>query len=145
MKITVANQDRTADLGAALQASARARRQSGPQPIILPPEISALALRDAASDADYLAILIRLMRRREDSDTRDFDVPRRAGRAGALLAAVKKALWKLLRYQHDRMAFQQNLFNELTVSALEYEAARRQQEHEELIRRVAELEARLKP
>lgn len=144
MKITVANRDRTADLGAAVRTTAQARRQQGPQPISIDPEISALRLRQAASDTEYLEILIRLMRRREDSDTRDFEILRKGGRLGPFVAAAKKFLWKLLRYQHARMAFQQNLFNEMAVSALEYEAVQRRREIESLGRRVAVLEARVK-
>ena len=45
---------------------------------------------------------------------------------------MKNSLWKLLRYQHDRIAFQQSAANELAIHALEFQAGR-----------IAELERRL--
>ena len=55
--------------------------------------------------------------------------------------ALKTVLWKLLRYQHDRTAFQQNLINELAIDALEFQQDRLDRELTELQQRVAGLEA----
>ena len=142
MKLIVAGHDRTQDLGPALrqQAAMMARGDDRHQPARIAANISALALRGAASDAGYLDELIRLLRYRDGVDTLPFHIPGRPGLCGRLLVRVKQGLWKLLRYQHDRIAFRQNLINTLLASALEFELAQRQKEMAGLKRRVAELE-----
>lgn len=142
MKLSIAGQDRTKDLGAALrqQAGIIARGDTSCQPARLPAEISALALARAKSDADYMDRFIRLIRCRDAVDTLPFHIPRKPGFAGRCMASFKAFLWKLLRYQHDRIAFRQNLINTQLTSALEFEFTQRQKETEDLKRRVAELE-----
>ena len=139
MKLIVAGQDRTADLGAAVRADA-ARRPMGPKPGTLPESISALRLRQSASEADYLAELLRLLRYRDNVDTLPLDIPRRPGLAGALAAKIKAVLWKVLRYQHNRITGRQNMINNLYTSALEFEHRARQREIQELRRRLEALE-----
>lgn len=142
MKIVVAGQDRTRELEPELRRTVEAMARLAPrrQPARVPAEISALALMRAASDAEYLNQLIRLIRCRDAVDTLDFYIPRRPGLTGLCLARLKAFLWKLLRYQHDRIAFRQNLINTLLSSALEFESVARQKEMADLRRRVAELE-----
>ena len=53
---------------------------------------------------------------------------------------MKTVLWKLLRYQHDRLTLQQNLINELEINAVEFQRDRVNQELADLKRRVADLE-----
>ena len=141
MKIIVAGQTRTADLGAAVRADA-ARRPVGPKPGTLPESISALRLRQMASEADYLAELLRLLRYRDNVDTLPFDIPRKTGLAGGAMARFRAVLWKLLRYQHDRISGRQNMINNLYSSALEFEHQQHQRELCELRDRLARLEAR---
>ena len=142
MKLSVAGQDRIQDLGQALhqQAEAMERGPARRKLVPLPPEISALALARAQSDAEYMDHLIRLIRYRDAVDTLDFDIPRKPGLAGLIMTRLKAFLWKLLRYQHDRIAFRQNLINTQLTSALEFEFTQRQKETADLKRRVAELE-----
>ncbi len=142
MKISVAGRDRTQDLGPDLrrQAENMARGDTSRQPAKLPDSISALALRKATSDADYLNELIRLLRWRDGVDTLPFHIPCRPGLCGRLAVRIKEVFWKLLRYQHDRIAFRQNLINTQLTSALEFEIVQRQKEADELKQRVAELE-----
>lgn len=142
MKITIAGRDRTDDLGPVLrtQAEAMARGDTICQPAKLPDEISALALSRTTSAEDYLSELTRLLRYREGVDALSFHIPVRPGRCGRLLGRVKQGLWKLLRYQHERMAFRQNLINAQLTSALEFEIVQRRQETDDLKRRLAELE-----
>ena len=139
MKIQVANQDRTADLGAVLRQQA-----AGRQPVGLPPRLapqhSALALRDARNTAEFQDLLVNLIRIRRGITTADFPIPRKPGWKGGLLAGIRKFLWKLLRYQHDRMAFQQNVLNELLIGALEFERGQRLAETGALRRRIEALE-----
>jgi hypothetical protein len=113
-----------------------------PQPRFLSPEHSALSLREAQTDAEYLDRFIRLLRIRPGLDTADFEIPRKPGLKGEFSAWVKKYLWKGLRYQHDRMAIQQNVINELVASLAEFEATSRRADVAALEKRVAELEAK---
>lgn len=142
MKLSIAGHDRTPDLGSALrrQAEIMARGDDRHQPARIAANISALALAQAQSDADYLDHFIRLIRYRDAVDTLNFDIPRKPGVVGRCLARFKAFLWKLLRYQHDRIVFRQNLINTQLTSALEFEFTQRQKEAADLTRRVAELE-----
>lgn len=142
MKITIAGRDRTDDLGPVLrtQAEDMARGDTSCQPARLPDEISALVLARTKSAEDYLSEMMRLLRYREGVDALPFHIPVRPGRCGRILGRVKQGLWKLLRYQHERMAFRQNLINAQLTSALEFEVVQRRQETEDLKRRLAELE-----
>jgi hypothetical protein len=142
MKLSVAGQDRTHDLGRELrlQAEAMERGESNhkPKPALVAPDIIPLAR--AQSEAEYLDQLIGLIRSRNAVETLDFAIPRKPGVVGLFMTRLKALLWKLLRYQHDRIAFQQNLINTQLTSVLEFEFTPRQKETADLKRRVAELE-----
>lgn len=145
MKLIVAGQDRTADVGARLQEdAARLRQGTGRKaPSWIPPDVQTHGLLHTPSQAAYLRELIRLLRYRDGVDTLDFVIPARPGFKGRLLGYLKRFLWKLLRYQHDRIAFRQNSINGYFASALEYENADREASLAALQHRVAALEARL--
>lgn len=147
MKILVANKDRTEDLGADIRKSAQVRMRGGERevPDRIAPDISALSLARPKSEADYLNNLIRLIRYRDAVDTHDFAIPRKSGLSGMILIRIKSFLWKLLRYQHNRIAFRQNLINGLCTSALEFEIALRQKTMADLDQRLQRLESRLPP
>ncbi len=147
MKILVANKDRTDDLGADIQKSAQVRMRGGERevPAQIAPDISALSLARPKSEADYLNNLIRLIRYRDAVDTHDFAIPRQPGMSGLILSRLKSFLWKLLRYQHNRIAFRQNLINGLCTSALEFEIACRRKAVADLDQRLQRLESRLPP
>ena len=140
MKIIIADNDRTKDLGAEIRRAANTRRR-GRAPQSVSPIIGALCLSKTESEEEYLREFIRLLRYRDAFDTLDFDIPRRPGPRGRVMAAIKKLLWKLLRYQYARIAFKQNLINRMFTNALECEFALRERETGELKRRIEELEA----
>lgn len=141
MKILINNSDRTAEMETRIRNGSHAHAgRRGPDEIAQ--DISALRLADAASETEYQQTLLRLIRYRDNVDTLPFDIPHRGGIRGRVMVAVKQALWKLLRYQHDRMTFRQNLINTLYTSAIEYEQDRREQEIKRLEARIAELEKR---
>ena len=142
MKIQFAGRDRTEDIGARIQAAIR-KRSGAPSPAVVPPDISALNLLQAKSEAEYQERLLRLIRYRDNVDTLPFDIPRRPGLAGALLTRVKVMLWKLLRYQHDRITGRQNLINSTYSGALEYEHRILMAELEQLKKRMAALESQM--
>lgn len=135
MQLTVASKDRSGDLGRDVAAAA-ARLQASGTVGALAPEHSALALKAAEDRADYLRRYLDLLRLRHGIRTADYHVPRGPGLRGKTALALKTFLWKLLRYQHDRMAFQQNAVNELAIDALEFQ-------REELERDVADVKRRL--
>lgn len=136
MKICVAGKDCSADLAGRL-----AEQQSpAPEPRFLSPQHSALSLKNAKNTAEYQDILLALIRIRRGITTADFAMPRKPGWMGCVLGKVRGFLWKVFRYQHDRMAFQQNVLNELMAGALEFERDQRRREMEELRARVAAME-----
>jgi hypothetical protein len=146
MKIIIAGQDCTEELGGEVQRKAvelkKLKGRAAPPRVSA--EIGALALHKSLSDADYLDHFVRLLRYRDAFDTYDFDIPRRPGSAGAIMAKIKKVLWKLLRYQHDRIAFRQNLINGLFTSAVEFEVTERKRKAAEIDRRLDNLEELLR-
>ena len=139
MKIIINNQDRTADMQERIERGMQEHAQR-PPPVEVPAELNALALRDAQSHAEYQDTFIRLIRYRDNVDTMPFDIPHRGGWRGKCAVWVKTKLWTLLRYQHDRITFRQNLINSLYSSALEYEREQRRAEAARLEARIAALE-----
>ena len=133
--VLIGGQDRTTDVGQAIVAAAAQRRAAAPDPVD-DRVAGILALRQAGSESEFNARLIELLQQRAGLDTGPFPIPRKPGRAGRMVARAREALWKLLRYQHDRMAFQQSALNLQTAYALEFE-------RDELLRKVRALEERV--
>ena len=138
MKIIISGKDRTADLGSQI-AEGAAGRMKDPRCAFLPWSLNALSLRDAKGAGIYYDRFLQLLRAKHHVGTLDFDVPRRPGLIGSVQGMVRSFLWKLLRYQHDRITFRQNLINSQLVSALEFE----REEMKKIADRFAELEKRL--
>lgn len=118
MKIILAARDRTDEFRASISDAVRRMEAKGVC-TFLPPEISALRLREAQTEAEYLDMFTDLVRRRQHVDTRGFVIPRRGGAVGRLLWIIRALLWEALRYQHDRMAFRQNQVNSNLMALLE--------------------------
>ena len=140
MRLFVAGKDETAEIGGEL--TRRAARHQGP----LSPwsaADSALSLKDSRDMAEYLERYGKLMRLRYALSTDPFPIPGKPGLMGTLMKKVKSLLWKLLRYQHDRMAHQQSALNELIISAQEFQHTAFSQRIEALEQRIQELEKRL--
>lgn len=89
---------------------------------------------------DYLERYGKLMRFRYALCTDPFPIPGKPGFAGTLIKKLKTFLWKLLRYQHDRMSHQQNAINELVISAQDFQNSAIQQRLNTLEQRIQELE-----
>jgi hypothetical protein len=142
MKITVAGEDRSGDLGSAVLEQAAALRAAGSAGA-LSPEHSALSLRQASDADEYLNRFIGLIRMRHGVRTTDYYIPRAPGLRGRVSLSLKTFLWKLLRHQHERIAFQQNLINELEINSAEFQRDRLKQEIAELKRRLDSLEKSL--
>ena len=80
------------------------------------------------------------MRLRYALCTEPFPIPGKPGLTGCLMKRLKALLWKLLRYQHDRMAQQQSAINELVISAQDFQNTAFTQRIEALEQRIQELE-----
>ena len=139
MNLSVAGKDRSGDLGRAVAADA-ARLQAAGDVGALSPEHSALVLKTATDRADYLRRYLGLLRLRHGVRTADYYIPRGPGWRGRLAVALKTVLWKLFRYQHDRIAFQQNAVNELAIDALEFQREELERDLADVKRRLAALE-----
>lgn len=120
MKITVANKDRRSDLGRELEAAATARADHVADRLLVR-EISALRLREASTESEFLTQYIEHLRIRHGLHVQPSLVPGKPGLLSGILRWVKARLGSLLRYQHDHTAFQQGLMNELLVEALEFQ------------------------
>lgn len=118
MNIRIAGQDCTEALKPQMDAET-ARMAALGECVFLPLSISALRLREQKTEEQYLDALTDLVRRRNHIDTRGFLIPRRPGLVGALMQRVRKLLWQLLRYQHERMAYRQNLVNSHLIAVIE--------------------------
>ncbi len=145
MKIMVAGQDLTGDLGPELKRRAGQMACGGTsrQPAVFPETLNIEALARTRTEEAYLTELMRLLRCREGVDTHPYAMPCRPGWRGKFMVVVRKALWKLLRYQHDRMTFRQNLVNSQLTSALEFEMDQRRRETADLRQRLDDLERRI--
>lgn len=140
-KILIAGQDCTPQLRAAFVPELQRMAATG-RFLALPHEVNALRLRESRDAADHTRLFVSLLRHRQHVDTMAFEIPRRPGWRGALMARVKGALWRLLKYQHDRVAFRQNLVNSHVTAALEFQQDAFAREIASLKQRVAELEER---
>ena len=141
MKIIVAGQEETGALGESLRREALAR-EADPRCAFLPPHLNALSLGESVSEADYYRRYVDLIRYKSHVATLAFDMPRKPGLLGGVMAVVRKFLWKLLRYQHDRITFRQNLVNTQFTSAFEFQQRLMGEEMARLHARIADLEAR---
>jgi hypothetical protein len=79
-----------------------------------------------------------MIRRKSHVDTLKLDIARRPGFMGALMQRSRLFLWKLLRYQHNRIVTRQNLVNTQLTATLEFQL----EEIRRLRSRVDELEKR---
>ena len=137
MRIVVAGIDKSSEIGSEL--TRRAARHRGP----LSPwsaADSALSLRASRDMMDYLERYGKLMRLRYALSTDPFPIPGKPGTAGSLMKKLKAFLWKLFRYQHDRMAYQQNAINELVINAQDFQNSTMRQQISSLEQRITELE-----
>ena len=140
MRVWVGEADRSDSLGRDVSAQAATLQAHPDTPPPLEAFHSSLILREAQSEADYNQKLVDLLVLKSGGSTSDFYIQRRPGLAGSLAAAFKRALWKVLRYQHERVIGQQNAVNAQLTMALQFLHAEYTRDIAELRRRVAALE-----
>lgn len=136
MKIWAAGADRSGDLGQQVEAAAAALANHPGAPPPLETFHSSLILREAVDEADYNRKLVDLLVLKSGGSTADFYIQRRPGLLGAVTAGVRRALWKVLRYQHERVIGQQNAVNTQLTVALQFL-------HDEYTRELADLRGRV--
>lgn len=139
VKIQVAGTDRSEALSAEVAAEARALAMRDDAPEFLKYPFSAVFLNTSKSGAEYLDRMLSLLTDKTGVSNEPFYVPRKPGLVGNLSAAFKRVLWKLFRYQHDRVAFQQNMINLQLTAAIEFMHAERKKEVAALKREIAAL------
>ena len=100
-QILVAGRDRTAELSAPLAVLVREMEQRGAS-VFLPHDRSSLRLRDATSAPELMSLYADQLRFRHHVDL-----------------ATTVLLWRILRYQHQRAFFRQNLINSHLVGLLD--------------------------
>jgi hypothetical protein len=140
MRVYVGGDERTDGLGREVEAAGRALR-AHPDAVPQVEEFhSALILREAQNTSDYVQKLLDLLVLKSGGSTSDFYIQRRPGLIGALSAKFKQILWKLLRYQHERLLSQQNAVNTQLTVALQFMHEEHKREIQSLRGRIDELE-----
>ena len=98
-----------------------------------------LSMKD---DAEFLDRYLACLRQVVSVDINDFPIVERRGPLAPLAKAVKKVLWKLLKFYTYRLWSQQNQTNGVLLAALETMHRRHKEEVAALEARLAKLEAR---
>lgn len=93
-------------------------------------------LLNLRNDEEFLAFYLRSLREAAFVDINDFDIRERRSAIAPLLVALKKVIWKLLKFYTYRLWSQQNTINGLLVTGVE-------SLDEQYRDRLARLEARL--
>ena len=143
MRLIIAGNDRSQDLGRQIQEAAEARARKRTLHLMFP-EHSALSLRDARTESEYQTRFITLLGARHGVNT-SFPMPRRPGLPGILLARIRDFAWRLVHNRIIRIVHDQNVFNELLTIAAELENLALRKEIQALNRRLDELEKRQAP
>ncbi|MBN1269121.1 MAG: hypothetical protein JXB04_05995 [Kiritimatiellae bacterium] len=134
MRLLIAGKDESEGLGRELSAAAEARAKQG-SPRFLSPQHSALSLRECADTREYQDRFVTLLGMRHGVDP-EVEVLVRPGLLGKFTAAVKGVVWKLIRYRMEKLVERQNVVNEMTAHAVEFQ-------NEILREEIAELKEKL--
>ncbi len=95
------------------------------------------------SEDEFLSFYLECLRDAVFVDISDFDIIEKRARFSRLLVALKRVIWKLLKFYTYRLWSQQNQVNGLLLSAVEGTDERYRTKVEQLEVRIAELEKRL--
>lgn len=101
-------------------------------------------LAHLTDDDQFFAFYLRCLRDAVFVDISDFDIRERRRHLSGLLVALKKTIWKLLKFYTYRLWSQQNQVNGLLVTAVEGLDEKYTERIEQLEKRVEELESALK-
>ena len=93
-------------------------------------------------DEEFLDRYLACLRQVVTVDINDFPIAERRSRLAPLSKAVKKVLWKLLKFYTYRLWSQQNQTNGILLAAIETMHRRHKEEVAALRKRIAALEAK---
>ena len=99
-------------------------------------------LSTVKDDADFFDRYIACLKLISTVDINDFEIPRRRSPFAPLATALKKVVWKLLKFYTYRLWSQQNQTNNVLLAAIEIMDRRHRKETAELKARIAELEGK---
>ena len=144
MKLTIANENCAETLGSELRAAAQGRpdRLAAGRHL---PELTALRLADAQSEAEFLHLFVDHLRKQHGRFAEGYALVGRPGLVGRLRTAVHRGLARVMKPHHDRQRARQGLLNELLLAALEFQGDRSRRALDELRKRVDVLEAASRP
>ena len=102
-------------------------------------------LANLQNEDEFLSFYLKCLRDVAFVDISDFEIRERRAIFTPLLIALKKTIWKLLKFYTYRLWSQQNQVNGLMVTAIEGLDEKSASRLKQLENRVAELEKKLKP
>ncbi len=100
-------------------------------------------LANLQNEEEFLSFYLECLRDAAFVDISDFDIIERRPRFGSLLVALKRAIWKLLKFYTYRLWSQQNQVNGLLLAAIETSDNQSREHIRALEKRITELEAQL--
>jgi len=98
-------------------------------------------LENLRDEEEFHAFYLECLRDAVSVDISDFDILERRLRFSSLFVALKKTIWKLLKFYTYRLWSQQNLVNGLLLSAVEGTENKSRDRIQTLEARIAKLEA----
>ncbi len=99
------------ELAARIEKNIREREASGVYARFDLKKIVPFDLLDASDESQFLQFYLKAIQRAWAVDINDFLIPKKPGLLGAAEWALKKALWKLLKFYTFRLFSQQREFN----------------------------------
>lgn len=119
--IACGGRDVSADVGEQVRKDVE-RMQALQRCAFIPAHISALRLRDAPCETVFDLNFADLLRYRQHVDTRASALDVHPGLRRLFSTVLHRALWRLMRFQHERLFFRQNLINSHVAALLEMQA-----------------------
>lgn len=101
-------------------------------------------LLNLRNDEEFLSFYLRSLREAAFVDINDFSIRERRSALAPLLVALKKTIWKLLKFYTYRLWSQQNTINGLLVTGVESLEEQYRERIHRLEARVAELEKQIR-
>ena len=137
--IACGGRDESADLGDQVRKEVD-RMQALQRCAFIPSHISALRLREAPCETAFDLTFADLLRYRQHVDTRASALEARPGWRGFLSTTIRRVLWRLMRFQHERLFFRQNLINSHVAALLEMQGRHQAEAMAEMSARLETLE-----
>jgi hypothetical protein len=138
-RVRVAGRDGTEDLGAELARDAAGRMLACGRPP-RPRHLSALSLAASADEGAFLDGFIGQVRSKDQVDVGTFETVPKPGLKGKIFHAARMLMWRVLRYQHERLFARQNTINAYLAEAIAFEREQARREIDALESRLATVE-----